>query len=75
MNEEKLEPKRDGIYRAIISLMLANVFVGGLLIVLGEAHFKNPEVTKFGYMLGLAGAVLYLVFRWLAARADKRGGS
>ncbi len=75
MNEEKLEPERDGIYRAIISLMLANVFVGGLLIVLGEAYFKNPEVTQFGFLLGLAGALLYLVFRWLAARAAKRDRS
>ena len=66
-------PERDGIYRAIIALMLANVFVGGLLIILGEAYFRNPEITKFGFILGLVGAVLYLVFRWLAARAAERG--
>ena len=75
MNEEKLQPERDGIYRAIISLMLANVFVGGLLIVLGEAYFNKPEVTQFGFLLGLAGAVFYLVFRWLAARAARRNSS
>lgn len=67
-------PQHDGIYRAIIALMLANLFVGGLLIILGEAYFKNPQVTQFGFILGLVGAVFYLLFRWLAERAAKRDG-
>ena len=66
------EPQRDGIYRAIIALMLANLFVGGLLIISGEAYFQNPLVTQFGFILALTGAVFYLIFRWLAGRAAKR---
>ena len=74
MEEEdpKDHPKHDGIYRAIQGLMLANLFVGGLLILLGEGYFKSQPLTEFGFMLGLIGALLYFFFRWLATRAARR---
>ena len=77
MDEEdpKDDPKQDGIYRTIQNLMLANLFVGGLLILLGEGYFKSQQVTEFGFMLGFIGALLYFFFRWLAGRAARRNKS
>ena len=69
------DPKQDGIYRTIQNLMLANLFVGGLLILLGEGYFKSQQVTEFGFMLGFIGALLYFFFRWLAGRAARRNKS
>ena len=69
------DPRQDGIYRTIQNLMLANLFVAGLLILLGEGYFKKPQVTEFGFMLGFIGALLYFFFRWLAGRAARRNKS
>ncbi len=77
MDEEdpKDDPRQDSIYRVIQNLMLANVFVGGLLILVGEGYFKSPQVTEFGFILGLIGALLYFFFRRLANRAAERNKS
>lgn len=71
-DDPKDDPQQNGIYRAIQGLMLANLFVGGLLILLGEGYFKSQPLTEFGFILGLIGALLYFFFRWLATRAARR---
>jgi hypothetical protein len=64
----------DGVYVAILGLMVANVMVGAALALLGESVLGSPAASLFGTWLAVGGGLGYLFFRWLGSRErDKRG--
>ncbi|MFQ6019067.1 MAG: hypothetical protein ACE5KF_12840 [Kiloniellaceae bacterium] len=65
-------PPRDGIYRAILWVMVATVVVGALLAVAGETLYQNPGLARFGAVVAFVGGAIYAVFRWLGRRETRR---
>ncbi len=62
----------DGVYVMILGLMVANVLVGAVLALLGEAVLGRPGISLFGTWLALGGGLGYLFFRWLGGREQKK---
>ncbi len=79
----KLHPPKpqpgDGIYRAILWVMVATVLLGAFLAIAGETVLHDPDISLFGALVALIGGAIYAVFRVLGAREAKRraggGGS
>lgn len=66
------DPRRDGIYRTILWVLVANVMLGAVLTVAGESFLNNPALSRVGFGMAIIGAVLYAVFRWLGAKEANR---
>jgi hypothetical protein len=62
----------DGIYRAILMVMVATVMFGALLAIAGETVLARPDISRLGVYTALVGAAIYVVFRWLGAREAAR---
>lgn len=62
----------DGVYVMILGLMVANVMVGAVLALVGEALLGSPAVSLFGTWLAVGGGLGYLFFRWLGSREQKK---
>ena len=65
-------PERDGIYRIILWVLVADVILGAVLTIAGETVLGNPVLSRVGFGMAIIGAVLYFFFRWLGAREAKR---
>lgn len=63
---------QDGIYLVILWLMIANLFIGIGLMLLGGELWDNPAISRFGSWLALVSGALYFVFRWLGRREARR---
>ncbi|HLS68400.1 MAG TPA: hypothetical protein VK035_03585 [Kiloniellales bacterium] len=63
---------QDGIYRAILLLMIANVVIGVGLMLLGGELWDSPAISRAGFWLAIVSALLYLFFRWLGRREVRR---
>jgi hypothetical protein len=61
--------QRDGVYRLILALMLADIVVGVGLVLLGALVIDERALVIAGAGLALIGFVLFLFFRRLGARA------
>ncbi|MEE8559846.1 MAG: hypothetical protein V3S88_03955 [Alphaproteobacteria bacterium] len=62
----------DGIYRAILWVMVATVLLGTFLAIAGETVLHNPDISLFGAIVALIGGAIYAAFRVLGAREAKR---
>ncbi len=63
---------KDGIFRAILWILIAST-IGGVLIAIGaETLVKSPELNSLGMIVALISGVLYGFFRFLGAREAKR---
>jgi len=71
MNDPKLNqpPSREKIFRAIQLLMLADIAVGGVLVLLGLFVLNFPELAIAGGFLACMGLGLAVLFRQLSRRA------
>jgi hypothetical protein len=65
-------PQREPIYRMISGLMILDVVVGIGLIVYGQLVANSDSIAYAGLGLAVLGAVMYGVFRFLAARAGRQ---
>jgi hypothetical protein len=68
-SSEERTMKRDGIYTAILWVLVLSVVVGAVLTVAGEQIFGRREVSDFGFYMALLCAALYVFFRLLGRRA------
>ncbi|MEE8506604.1 MAG: hypothetical protein V3S40_10355 [Kiloniellales bacterium] len=72
----KLQPPKpqpgDGIYRAILWVMMATVLLGAFLAIAGETVLHDPDISLFGAIVALIGGAIYVAFRVLGAREAKR---
>ncbi|MFZ5791477.1 MAG: hypothetical protein ACOY3L_12335 [Pseudomonadota bacterium] len=69
---ERQHPERDGIYRAIHTLFVADIALGLALGAVGKWLLGLPVVAWTGLGLAATGLVLLLFFRYLARRAAGR---
>jgi hypothetical protein len=65
-------PQREPIYRMISLLMIMDLVIGLALIVYGLAVADAPAIAWAGLGLAGIGALLFVFFRALAARAGRR---
>ena len=67
----------DGIYRAILMVLVASVFAGAVLALLGDLYFHNDALKLVGVGAVVIAGAIYFFFRLLgrreAARRRKRG--
>jgi len=60
---------RDFVFRTIQLLMLADIAIGGALVLLGLFMFDFPALAIAGAFLACMGAGLAVLFRQLGRRA------
>ena len=65
-------PERDGIYRTILWVLVADVMLGAVLTVAGESVLNSPALSRIGFGMAIVGAALYVFFRWLGAKEARR---
>jgi len=63
---------RDGIYLAILGLLVVNVVAGVALMLLGGELWDNPEISRAGAWLAGITGLLYIFFRWFGIREARR---
>lgn len=65
----------DGIYRAILIVLVISVVAGALAMLVGERIFHSEAMESAGAGLALVSGAVYFFFRWLGRReARRRGG-
>jgi multisubunit Na+/H+ antiporter MnhC subunit len=68
------DPARNGIYRFIQGLMIADMAVGAGLVLAGLLLGPRRDLVLLGAGLGIIGGALFLFFRALARNAEVRRG-
>ena len=62
----------DGIYRAILMVLVASVIVGAGIALLGELVWQQKAISHAGAWMVLICGGLYFVFRALGRREMRR---
>ena len=63
---------RDGIYRAILTVLVANLILGAALALAGDLVWHSPGLSQAGTWLALASGGAYFFFRILGAREARK---
>jgi threonine/homoserine efflux transporter RhtA len=63
---------QDGIYRAILMVLVLSVLAGAALALLGELVWQREDMSETGTWIALVSGGLYVVFRFLGAREARR---
>ena len=62
----------DGIYRAILIVLVISVLAGGVIALAGEMVYRDEAISRFGgWVTAICGA-LYVLFRWLGRREARK---
>lgn len=72
MRRDRPNLPEEGIYRAILLVMVATVVLGVLLAIAGETLWHDPAIGRLGAAMALIGAAIYAFFRWLGIREARR---
>ncbi len=65
---------QDGIYRAILWVLVLSVVAGAIFAVLGATAADDPVMVRVGAGVALVAGVIYAFFRRLGAKQSKRRG-
>lgn len=65
---------RDGIYRAILWVLVLTVVAGALFAIVGATAAQDPVMVRVGAGVALVAGVIYAFFRRLGAQQDRRRG-
>ena len=65
-------PPNDGIYRAILLVLVLSVVAGAAITLAGQFVWQRPDISELGAWIALVSGAIYLVFRWLGAREARR---
>ncbi len=63
---------RDGIYRAILWVLVLTVVAGAMLAILGATATQDPVMVRVGAGVALVAGVIYAFFRRLGAKQARR---
>jgi hypothetical protein len=63
---------KDGIYRAILLVMVLTILFGAAVTLAGHYYFHDPAVSRFGFGVVMVGGVIYFFFRILGRREARR---
>jgi lysylphosphatidylglycerol synthetase-like protein (DUF2156 family) len=72
MRDRHPQIPRDGVYRAILWVLVGSVMFGALLAIAGETLYQNADLSRFGGLVVLVAGGVYAVFRWLGWQEAKR---
>lgn len=62
----------DGVYRAILVVLVISVIGGAILALAGEFVFDSQALGRAGGWLAVVCGAIYFVFRWLGRREARR---
>ena len=62
----------DGIYRTILMVLVASVFAGAILALLGDLYFHNEALKLVGVGTVILAGAIYFFFRFLGRREAAR---
>ena len=65
---------RDGIYRAILWVLVLTVVAGAIFAILGATAADDPAMVRVGAGAALVAGAIYAFFRRLGAKQSKRRG-
>ena len=65
---------QDGIYRAILWVLVLSVMAGAIFAILGETVAQSQVMVRVGAGVALVAGVIYAFFRRLGAKQSKRRG-
>ena len=66
---EKTPPlPEDGIYRAILIVLVGSVVIGAVMSLAGELVWHNEAISQAGGWIAVVSGVIYFIFRWLGRR-------
>ena len=63
---------QDGIYRAILMVLVASVLLGGAVALAGELVYRDRGIAHAGAWMALICGGLYFFFRLLGKREMRR---
>ncbi len=63
---------RNGIYRAILWVLVLTVVAGAIFAIVGETAAHNPVMVRVGVGVAVVAGVIYTFFRRLGARQSQR---
>ena len=66
------DPLQDGLYRAILMVLVASICFGALLTIGAETLWQIPGLSRFGAGVVLVCGAIYGVFRWLGWREARK---
>ncbi len=62
---------RDGIYRAILWVLVLTVVAGAIFAILGATAARDPVMVRVGAGAALVAGVIYAFFRRLGAKRNQ----
>jgi len=62
----------DGIYRAILVVLVLSVVLGAVMSLAGKLVWHSEAISQIGGWIVVVCGVLYFVFRWLGRREAAR---
>ncbi len=65
-------PPDDGIYRAILVVLVLSVVAGAAITLAGQFVWQRADIGELGAWIALVSGAIYLVFRCLGAREARR---
>ncbi len=65
---------QDGIYRAILWVLVLTVVAGAAVAILGATAAQDPVMVRVGAGAALIAGLIYAFFRRFGAKQDKRRG-
>ena len=66
---------RDGIYRAILWVLVLTVVAGAIFAILGATAAHSQVMVRVGAGVALVAGAIYAFFRWLGTRERRRRGA
>ncbi len=63
---------QDGIYRAILTVLVITVIAGAAAVLVGEYVLQSAAMIRTGTGAVLICGALYFFFRWLGRREARR---
>lgn len=63
---------RDGIYRAILIVLVVSLLLGAVLALAGDLVWHSPGLSQAGTWLVMAAGGAYLFFRILGTREARK---
>ncbi len=62
----------DGLFRAILLVLVVSAMVGAAIMLSGEYFLQSPEAVRLGTWVAIVCGALYFFFRLLGKREMRR---
>ncbi len=73
MPDDKGQLPNDGVYRAILWVLVLTVVAGVVFAIVGQTVLRDPVMVRVGTGVGLVAGAIYAFFRRLGARQAGNG--